>query len=214
MVEPPQIKSASRNQARLLELSKQECGDQFAREKARSDVDPGVLVHLTAKELLSVGPFLPDDICALEESRVVDQKSPALAGNHVLGFVEAHGREMADAAQRSTFVASQCSLSRILDDYELVTLSNGHDGVHLAADSGVMHRHNRLRSRRYRRLNLGFVDIERVGTNIDKNRHTSSQHDGVGRRYKGERWHYYFVAGAYVGEDGSHLQRGGTRLRE
>ena len=49
---------------------------------------PRVLVDLAAEELAAVGALLPDDLGALDESRIVDEQRAALAGDDVLRLVE------------------------------------------------------------------------------------------------------------------------------
>src|SRR5438128_1763658 len=49
-----------------LQLRVKEGGEQVRGEIARAQVDPGVLVHLAAKEAAAVGAFLPDDLGALD----------------------------------------------------------------------------------------------------------------------------------------------------
>ena len=90
----------------LLELRPQERRDDLARQIRRADVDPGVLVDLAAEELRAVGALLADDLGALDEARVVDQQRAALAGDDVLGLVEAERRRAAPMrAERPALVA-------------------------------------------------------------------------------------------------------------
>ena len=59
----------------LLQLRPEERRDDLARQVRRAEVDPGVLVDLAAEELAPVGALLPDDLGALDEPRVVDERA-------------------------------------------------------------------------------------------------------------------------------------------
>ena len=64
----------------------------------------------------------------------------------------------------------------------------------------------------YCRLNQGFVEIERVGTNIDEHRYGAAQHDGVCGRDEGERRHDDLVARLKVEKQRGHLECGSARM--
>ena len=136
----PDREPRGRDALGLLELRGEERGDDLARQVRRADVDPGVLVDLAAEELRAVGALLADDLGALDEARVVDEQRAALAGDDVLGLVEAQRAERADRAERLAAVGRQDALRGILDDRESVLRGDREDRVHLAADAGVVHR--------------------------------------------------------------------------
>src|SRR5687768_8946042 len=73
---------------RAIELRDQDGGEHVARQVARAEVDPGVLVDLAAEEAGAVGALLADDLGALLERAVVHDERAALAARHVLGVVE------------------------------------------------------------------------------------------------------------------------------
>ena len=85
----PEQQPLRRDRRGFLQLCPQKRGDHFARQIGRAEVDPGVLVDLAAEEVAAVGALLAEDLGALGEAQVVDQQRPALAGDEVLGFVEA-----------------------------------------------------------------------------------------------------------------------------
>src|SRR5579872_6499079 len=89
----------------IFQLRPQERSNQLARQEGGAHVHPGVLVHLAPEELGTVSAFLPDDLGTLGKLRIVDEQRAALAGYHVLGLVEAQGREVADGAERLALVA-------------------------------------------------------------------------------------------------------------
>ena len=57
----------------LFKLCEQECRSQLAREIGRAHIDPGVLIDFPSIETASIGSFLPDDLRAFDELRIVDQ---------------------------------------------------------------------------------------------------------------------------------------------
>ena len=73
----------------FFHLRPQKGGDEFAGQIRRTDVHPGVFVHLAAEELAAVGALLADDLGASCQRRIVDQQRAAFAGDDVLGLVEA-----------------------------------------------------------------------------------------------------------------------------
>ena len=56
-------------------------------------------------------------------------------------------------------------------------------------------------------VNEILVKIERVGPDVDEDRHRPAQHEGVGRGDEGVRGHDDLVAWQQVGKQRGHLQR-------
>ena len=101
VITPPACQTRLRNAIGFLELRPEEGGDQLARQERRTDFLPGVLIDLAPEETAAVRAFLADDLGPCDQLGVVHQQRPALAGDQVLGFVEAIGAKVADAAQRA-----------------------------------------------------------------------------------------------------------------
>src|SRR5574337_1723586 len=78
VVGAPHREAPARDGFDLLHLRPQKRRDDLPGQERRTDVDPGVLVDLTTKELTSVGALFADDLGALGEARVVDQQRPTL----------------------------------------------------------------------------------------------------------------------------------------
>ena len=190
-----------------LELREEKGRIDLAGQIGRADVDPGVLVDRAAQEFFPVRPLLPQDLGPLRPAHVVDQQGAAFPGGHVLCFMKAHGAERAEAPQRTPAVAGEESLRRILDHQQPVTAGNVEDRIHLAADAGVMHRHDRPGARRDRRFDQRFVEVGGIGADVDKYRGGAAEDERIGRRDERERRHDDFVAGADLGEQGRHLER-------
>ena len=89
---------------RVLQLRKQERSEDVAREIARAEGAPSVLVHEPAPESGTVGTLLADDLCVLDMVTVVDEQCAAFPCHDVLGLVEAQCGQVAKAA----FFAGRC----------------------------------------------------------------------------------------------------------
>src|SRR5258706_16071718 len=76
------------NLAPGLKLTEKKRGQHIAHHVARTDVHPGVFVHLPAEKTATVRALLADDLRALDELRVVDQERAAFATGDVFCFVK------------------------------------------------------------------------------------------------------------------------------
>src|SRR5579875_1898837 len=79
----------------LFQLCPQKSSNQFAGQKRRAHIYPGVLIDLTAQQRGTVGSLLPEDFGAGQETWIVDEQSTALPGNDILGFMETDSGKMA-----------------------------------------------------------------------------------------------------------------------
>lgn len=68
---------------------------------------------------------------------------------------------------------------------QVVVRGDLHDRVHLAGHAGIVNGDDGLGSRGDGVYDASFINVERVGPNIDKDWHTTAQHEGVGGRDKG-----------------------------
>ncbi len=187
---------------------------EFTRQIGRADVNPGVLIHLSAEELGTVGPFLADDLGALRTSRCTDQQRAALPRNDVLRLVEGQCAHVTDRTERPALVARHHGLCGVLDHQQIVPARNVHDRVHLAADTRIVHGHDRTRALGDRRFDQALVDVQRVWPDIDEYRDRTAQHEGVGGRHKSVRGHDDLVAWFQIRQDRRHLQGCCARMRQ
>src|SRR5580765_7122859 len=112
----PDLLSPGLDPVALLELRQQERGEELGGEVARSDVPPGVLVHLAAEEPRPVRSLLPDDLGALDQGGVVDEQRAPLPAGEVLRLVEALRGERAEGAQELPLVPAEEAVSVVFDD--------------------------------------------------------------------------------------------------
>ncbi len=114
--------------------------------------------------------IINDDLGALNEVGVVDQNGAALAAGDVLGFVKALGGHSAEGAQVFAFVLAKQAVGVIFDDGDAVATGDGADRIHLTADPGVMNADDGARARGNESLQLGLIQVEGIGANVDKYR--------------------------------------------
>ena len=190
-----------------LELTKQERRQELRWQIARSEIHPGVLVHLAAEELTAIGALLAQDLGALREMWIVQDQGPALAAADVLRFVKTQRRHRAERTQGAPAPGSEEPVRVVLDDRQAVSLRHRADDVHGAAHAGVVHRHDGACARRDQRLELPFVEIEGVGADVGEHRHRAAQREGVGARDEGERGQDDFIARLEVEQKCRELER-------
>ncbi len=197
-----------------LQLREQEGGEQFRRKPRRTDVHPGVLVHVAAEERRPVGALLPNDLGARDEVGVVEQDRPAFAALDVLRLVEALRRHQSEAAELPAAVAAEEAVGVVLDDGDPALARDAQDRVHLATHSRVVDDHDRLRARRQQFLEPRLVEIEGVRAHVREHRSGSAQHERVHRRHEREGRHDDLVAGLDAQQQRGHLQRVGAGRRQ
>ena len=120
--------------------------------------------------------------------------------------------QVAYATERPPLVAGHDALRRVLHHLQPMPASNRHDGIHLARDTRVVHRHDRPGARGNGRFDQALIKIQRILANIHKHRHAAAQHKSIGGGNKGKRRHDNFVARLDIQQQGRHLQGGGTGM--
>src|ERR1035437_2868075 len=71
-----------------FQLRVQEGRQHVTHHIARPDIDPRILVHLSAEKPAAIRALLADDFGPLDQGRVIDEQRAALAASNVLGFME------------------------------------------------------------------------------------------------------------------------------
>src|SRR5258708_1992391 len=72
-----------------FELRVEKCRQHITHEIARTDIDPGILVHQPAKKSAAVGSLFANDFGAFKEAAIVNQQRATFTTSNVLGFVKA-----------------------------------------------------------------------------------------------------------------------------
>ena len=124
--------------------------------------------------------------------------------------MKADAAEMPYSAEITPLVGRQQRLRCIFDHQQMMFGSDRHDRIHIAANTGVMHNGDGLGAWRNRRLDQALVEIDVVGTHVDKHRHRAAQRKRVGCRDKGVGRHDDFVARRQVTQHGRHFQGTGA----
>ncbi len=122
------------------------------------------------------------------------EERPALATGEVLGLVKALGRQVAQGAEQATPVLAKEPVGIIFDHGEAVTSGQHQNGIHLAADTGVVHGHNGPGAARDLGFEQALVEVEGVRANVNKDGPGPAQHKRIGRRDKRKRGHYHVIA--------------------
>src|SRR6185503_6036241 len=85
----------------------------------------------------------------------------------VLAWVKAEAAHVANAADAPPLVLGAMRLRGILDQYQVVPPRDRQNRVHIGRAAIQVHRQDRLGTRRDRGLDLGWVDCERLGVDVD-----------------------------------------------
>ena len=170
------------------------------------------LSDLAPVELAAVGSLLADDLGPLDERRIVDDQSPALARHQILGLMERDGGEMAKRTGRAALVARSQCLGSILHDDQFMIGGDRIDPIHVAGGARIMHNEDRLGAWRDSGFDRCRVDVERTGIDVDEYRNCPAKHHRVGGRHEGERRHDHLVARPQIAKDRRHFQRSGAGM--
>src|SRR6185369_10452623 len=190
----------------FLHLGIEKGGNQLARQKRRTDIHPGVLVHFPSEKLATVGPFLSYNFRPLDEAFIVNQQCTAFSGNDVLCLVKAESRHMSDTSERFSLVTAHDSLGGIFYNQQAMLFGSGHDGIHLTGHARIMNNNDCPGFLGNSSLNLSFIEIQSIRADIYKDRRCASQNKGIGCRDKSVGRHYYFITRLDICKNGGHLQ--------
>ena len=214
VIRVPDRQACRGNGVGLTKLRPQERRGDLARLERRSEVLPGVFVHVAAKKSAAIGPFFPDGFCAVDKRRIVDEQGATLAGHHILGLVKTERRQLPGGSERTAVPCGQNALRRILDDDQLPWRRDRAKRDTVASDARVVHRHYRPRSRGDGRLDQPLVQIQRIRPDVDEHGRRAAQHERIRGRDERERRQNHLVSGLDAGKDRGHLQRARTRVRQ
>ena len=124
--------------------------------------------------------------------------------------MEGIAAEVADGAQRPSFVICHDSLRSILNDHQVMSLCNVHNGVHFTCHTGIVHGHNGSCPVRNGILYFLFIDVHGIGTDVHKHGNRTSEYKRIRRGYKGVCRHDDLIARFYVRQQGGKLCGMGT----
>ncbi len=212
VVAGPDPVAGALDRGRGLELGHQHRGQEVARQVARAELDPGVLVDLAAEEAGPVGALLAHDLGALGERRIVHHQRAALAARQVLGVVEALGRQAAEAAQGPPLPGAEQAVGVVLD--QRGARRGGDHGLGVDGDPGVVDRHHRPRPRRDPAGDVGGIEVQGARVDVGEDHAGAAEGEGAGRRDERERRDDHLVARPQVEEQRAHLEGVGARGRE
>ena len=179
---------------------------QLAGQIGGAVLHPGVLIHLAPEKAGAVGALFPDDLRFFNEGRVIDEDSAALAHGIVLRLMEGVAAKVADGAQCPALIKGVDALCGVLYHLQVVAAGDVHDGVHLAADAGVVDDADDLCLIGDGGFDLRLVNVHGVRTNIHKHRHRPHQHKGIGGGDKRVGRQDHLVSGFQIAQQSGQLQ--------
>src|SRR5258707_4324382 len=142
-----------------FELRVEECRQYITHEIARTDIDPGILVHQPAKKSAAVGSLFANDFGALEEAVIVNQQRAAFPTGNGFGFMKALRCQTTEGAQPLSFVFAEQSVSVIFNDRDVFAARDFQDRIHFTSDTCVMNGDHRPGSLSDQRFERSFVEI-------------------------------------------------------
>ena len=112
---------------------------------------------------------------------------------------------MANRAQLSAFISGLYAVRCVFDYQEFMPFRNGHDDVHLAPHTGIVDRNDGFCAGRDGGFDEFFVDVQRVGSYVDKDGNSPTENKGIGGRDKCVGGHDDFVAWPDIRQDCRHF---------
>ena len=173
-----------------------------------------LFIDLPTEELTAIRTLFTNNFGALADLRIIRHKKAAFARHDIFRLVETEAPHIPNRSEWLAFVKRVIRLRRILNHEQIVLLSYCPDGIHLAGDTRVVHGNNRSRPRRNRRFNQLLIEIERIGTNIDKNGHRTLQDERIRRRTKRIGRHNDLVAWLQIRTNRRDFKRCCARMHE
>jgi len=107
--------------------------------------------------------------------------------------METLGGKCAPGAQILPTIFTKETMRIILNHSQVVPGGDFHNRGHLTADPGIMHRDDDPCSWRDQAFQLGFIQIQRVRTNVTEDWSGPAQGKGIRCTHKGERGHDHLI---------------------
>ena len=123
----------------ILQLNGEEGGKHIGHDVAGAHIDPAVFVDFTAEELAAVGAFFAENFGAMAKGGIVEDERAAFTAGDVFSLMEAEGGHAAEGAELAGVISAEESVGIVFDDGDAVTLRDGHEGSHVAWNSGIVH---------------------------------------------------------------------------
>ena len=99
--------------------------------------------------------------------------------------MEGESPQMTDTAKGTTLIERVDGMCRVLDDEEVMLLSQRHDGVHVTGDTRIMYHNDNLRTLVEEGTDGVHGDIGIRGATVGKHHLGTFTEEGDGRRHKG-----------------------------
>ena len=210
----PAVKTVIIDLVRHFELRPEIGRVQLARQIAVAEIDPGVLVDLTAEELGAVGALFAQYLGLLDIIGVIYDDGAALTHGVVLSLMEGVAAEVADRAEGLAIVACHDALRRVLNDQQLMAAGDVHDRVHLTGHAGIVHDADDLRLLGDGALDKSLVNVHRVRADVDKHELCPGEDEGVCGAGEGEAREDDLVPRLKAAQECCHIKSGAAARGE
>ena len=139
--------------------------------------------------MIFIGPHLSPEFFIIRSDHPTFTTS-----THDLILAKTPGTDMANAANRTTFINCTMRLCAILDHLKMMTFCQHHNRIHIARPASEMHTNNRF-CFRCENFSNGFCsDIARVRIHICKNWFSTGIHHTRNRSNESSWRHHDFIA--------------------
>ena len=128
--------------------------------------------------------------------------------------MEAEAAKIPEGSKRPALIGSHDSLCRILDHHQVMPSRNVHDGVHLAAHTCIVYRHNSSGMLRNSVLNQTLVNIHSVRSDIHEYGRRTAQHKCIRRGHECIGRHDHLITRLDFRQQRRQLRRMGARSRK
>ena len=198
MIIIPDVHSFMINLSASLQLGTEICGIQLAGQIGRSEIHPGIFIHLAAEKLTSVSPLFPEDFCLFQVFIFLKQKSTALAHGIILGLMETEAAKITECSQSFPLIIGVDPLGGIFNDFQSIPFSNIQNCVHLTGHACVMYRNYSPCLVCNGVLDQTFIYIHGFRMHIYKHNPCPSKDKCIGSRDKCIGWHNHLVSGLNI----------------
>ncbi len=89
-----------------------------------------------------------------------------------------------------------------------------HNRIHLTANTGIVDRHDNPGIFSDSRFNQTFINVQGIGTDVNKPDTRPTQRERISGRNKGKGGHNNLVPRLEIAQHGGHVQRGAPRMRQ
>ena len=118
----------------------------------------------------AIGTLVPNDFSARGEIGAAGHERAPFAAHDVLGGVEAEAGDISKGTGKLAAIGGEQGLCRVFYQQEMMRRRDLLESMHLGTDARVVDNEDCPGARGNRRVDQALIHIERVRTDVDKNR--------------------------------------------